>query len=480
MNGVGLPIRQAPNRNRQTDILSSSPTLSKRHKHARSSYSESSPLVSRNNSLTFRPAKRQMPTPDKTIAVINASGRQAASLIRVVTVLGYTVRAQLRDLEGVIATEVSTNPNVECIVGELYTRHRPTEENKDVSRNGPLSGVGVNHDLISELFRGAHLAFINTTYYGNEVQIGKALADAAKKAGIQHYIYSSMPDHALHNPEWPSCPLWSSKFKVERYIREIGLPATFVYTGIYNNNFTSLPYPLFCMELQPDGSFLWQAPFSEKRKIPFLDAEHDVGPAVYQIFKEGPKKWNGRRIPLAYEMLTPIEVCEAFERGIGRPVRYVRGPIEIKVPIPEGYRDQLETLEKLFTIGRGDPKKQAPPYFADIEMEKSCPAEAMRLWEGPRGMEEYAREIFPLEEHANGLRWMEEGDDEEEEEEEEEAEEEEHTDDSTPAEGRNGAARNGNRRFDGNDDSDDGEYSEDGDEDEGLVMRNRSGPNRSR
>jgi len=25
-------------------------------------------------------------------------------------------------------------------------------------------------------------------------------------------------------------------------------------------------------------------------------------------------------------------------------------------------------------------------------------------------MEEYAREVFPVEEHANGLRWMDEGD----------------------------------------------------------------------
>ncbi len=30
----------------------------------------------------------------------------------------------------------------------------------------------------------------------------------------------------------------------------------------------------------------------------------------------------------------------------------------------------------------------------------------MQLWEGPRGLEEYAREVFPLEEQANGLTWM--------------------------------------------------------------------------
>ena len=47
-----------------------------------------------------------MGVPDKTIAVINASGRQAASFIRVATAVGYKVRAQLRNLEGVVATEV--------------------------------------------------------------------------------------------------------------------------------------------------------------------------------------------------------------------------------------------------------------------------------------------------------------------------------------------------------------------------------------
>ncbi|CRK24283.1 hypothetical protein BN1723_019450, partial [Verticillium longisporum] len=175
-----------------------------------------------------------MSSPDKTIAVINASGRQAASFIRVATAVGYHVRAQLRNLEGVVATEVNSNPNVTVLVGELYTRHKPTPDNRDVTKNGPISGVGVNHELISDLFRGTQLAFINTTFYGDEFQIGKALADAAKKANIQHYIYSSMPDHSAYNSEWPSLPLWASKHQVEEYIRKIELPATFVYTGIYN------------------------------------------------------------------------------------------------------------------------------------------------------------------------------------------------------------------------------------------------------
>jgi hypothetical protein len=213
-------------------------------------------------------------TPRKTIAVVNATGRQAASLIRVASAVGYAVRAHTHTLKGIIASELQSLPNVTLIPGTLQG----------------------NVPLMDQLFKGAQLAFVNTvSQAGDEVALGRALADAAKRAGtIQHYIYSTMPDHSVHGP-WPGLPLWACKFTVENYVRQLGLPATFVYAGIYNNNFTSLPYPLFQMELQPDGSFEWAAPFHPDVPLPWLDAEHDVGPALIQIFKDGPKKWNGHR-----------------------------------------------------------------------------------------------------------------------------------------------------------------------------------------
>lgn len=210
----------------------------------------------------------------KTIAVVNATGRQAASLIRVASAVGFVVRAHTHTLKGIIASELQTLPNVTLIQGNLQG----------------------NVALMDQLFKGAQLAFINTVpQAGDEIALGRALADAAKRAGtIQHYIYSSMPDHSVHGP-WPGLPLWACKFTVENYVRQLGIPATFVYAGIYNNNFTSLPYPLFQMELQPDGTFEWAAPFHPDVPLPWLDAEHDVGPALIQIFKDGQKKWNGHR-----------------------------------------------------------------------------------------------------------------------------------------------------------------------------------------
>lgn len=215
--------------------------------------------------------------PTKTVVTINSTGRQTASFVRVASAVGWRVRAQVRSCEGLVADELASLPNVEIVEGDL------TQAKGDLV------------PFLASLFKGAKLAFVNTTHWGDEVAIGRACADAAKKAGIQHYIYSSMPDHSASNPDWRSLPLWAQKFTVENYIRQIGIPATFIYTGIYNNNFTSLPYPLFRMDLQADGSFVWKAPFHENDPLPWLDAEHDVGPALLQIFKMGPNAWKGQR-----------------------------------------------------------------------------------------------------------------------------------------------------------------------------------------
>ena len=95
-------------------------------------------------------------------------------------------------------------------------------------------------------------------------------------------------------------------------------------------------------------------------------------------------------------MLSPVALCALFSKGVGRPVHYRRGPIEVKVPIPSGYREQLCGIQLLFGV------HNAPYFGPDLQ----APEEALELWEGFRGIEEYAREVFPVEEANNGLTWM--------------------------------------------------------------------------
>lgn len=119
-------------------------------------------------------------------------------------------------------------------------------------------------------------------------------------------------------------------------------------------------------------------------------------------------------IALAFELLTPNRVCALFARALRRNVTYQYSPtIDIEVPIPEGYREQLRGIETLF--GNFD----APYFGCDLEPdtrnvivddagtgEGTVVEEARALWGGWRGIEEYAREVFPVEEVANGLTWM--------------------------------------------------------------------------
>jgi len=213
------------------------------------------------------------PAAPKLVVTINSTGRQSASFVRVASAVGWHVRAQVRKEDrGLVYEELSDLPNVRFVVGDL----------KDPC-------------VVSKLFKDANVAFINTTHWDDEYAIGCSLANAAKLAGVQHFVYSSMPDHSTFGRGWQPLPMWKDKFAVETYIRNLKIPATFVYTGIYNNNFTSLPYPLFRMALQADGSFVWQAPFHPDQPLPWLDVEHDMGPALLQIFKEGPRRWAGHR-----------------------------------------------------------------------------------------------------------------------------------------------------------------------------------------
>ena len=131
------------------------------------------------------------------------------------------------------------------------------------------------------------------------------------------------------------------------------------------------------------------------------------------------------RIALAFELLTPNRVCLLFSRALRRPVHYVFNPvIEVDTPVPHGYTEQLRAIEVLFG------KFKAPYFGSEIKGvnkevssgsgwngdgsggaggEGTVVEEARALWGGWRGIEEYAREVFPMEEQANGQTWMNEG-----------------------------------------------------------------------
>ena len=65
-----------------------------------------------------------------------------------------------------------------------------------------------------------------------EIQQGKNMAEAAKKAGVEHFVYSSVGGVERNS----GIDHWESKWEVENYIRKLGLPATMIRPAAFMEN----------------------------------------------------------------------------------------------------------------------------------------------------------------------------------------------------------------------------------------------------
>jgi uncharacterized protein YbjT (DUF2867 family) len=130
---------------------------------------------------------------------------------------------------------------------------------------------------IDRAVQGAHTVFLVTNYWqsmSKEVEFaqGKNVADAAKMAAVSHMIFSSL----IHVTKATSgrlahVPHFDGKAEVEEYIREIGLPATFVLPGYFMSNFRNI------LRKGDDGQYTLAFPISNAAQFPLFDANDDTG-----------------------------------------------------------------------------------------------------------------------------------------------------------------------------------------------------------
>jgi uncharacterized protein YbjT (DUF2867 family) len=142
--------------------------------------------------------------------------------------------------------------------------------------------------------------------YGREVQQGKTVADAAKAARVEHFVYSSVG--SAHRQK--GIPHFDSKLEVEEYVREIELPYTILRPLFSMQNWEGMrEYILgdtLVQPLDPDK------PFQQV-------AIEDVG-AFAAIAFEHPNEWIRREVDLAGGDRTTPEIAETFGRVVGREI----------------------------------------------------------------------------------------------------------------------------------------------------------------
>ena len=147
-----------------------------------------------------------------------------------------------------------------------------------------------------------------------EIRQGKLVADAAKTANIEHFVYSSVGSAERNT----GVPHFDSKFQVEEYIRSIGLPYTILRPVFFFYNYNGMR-PMIEQGTLPQ-------PLSPETKLQQL-SEEDYGAMVAEVF-ERPADFMNREIELASVEMTLPEIAAAFSRVLGKAVNYQQIPFE--------------------------------------------------------------------------------------------------------------------------------------------------------
>jgi uncharacterized protein YbjT (DUF2867 family) len=244
----------------------------------------------------------------KVIAVVGATGAQGGGL----------ARAILADPNGGFACRAITR-----------------DPGKDPAR--ALAGKGadvVKADLddvgsLEKAFAGADGAYCVTNFwehFSGEREKAQAsnMAEAAKKAGLTHVIWSTLEDtRKLMAPGDTRMPMLQQKYRVPHFDAKneanayfAGLPVTYLVTSFYWDN-------LYAFGLGPkkgdDGVYSWAFPMGDKRLAGI--AAEDIGKTAYGIFRAGPT-YIGKTVGIVGENLTIDQMSEKLSKGLGVAVKY--------------------------------------------------------------------------------------------------------------------------------------------------------------
>lgn len=147
-----------------------------------------------------------------------------------------------------------------------------------------------------------------------EERRGKAFADAVKRAGTPHLVYSSVDGAERAS----GVPHFESKWRVEQYIRELGLPATILRPVAFMENFAAAAFPR--------SMFLGilRVTLGNAKRLQLVSTS-DIGWFAARAL-ENPERYSGRVIALAGDELNVGEIIETY--------RAVKGHAPTPFPAP--------------------------------------------------------------------------------------------------------------------------------------------------
>ncbi len=234
---------------------------------------------------------------DKTVLITGATGQQGGAAIRHMLPKGWHLRA--------------------------LTRNSSSDTALSLARQGVELAQGDLEDLAS-LERAAHGVYgiysvqnFWTVGAKREVQQGKNLADVAKKAGVAHFVYSSAGGAERNS----GIGHFETKWEVEQYIRQLGLPATMIRPVAFMEDYYLEQTEIGILQ----GKFV--DPIRADKAYQTI-AVDDIGAFIALAF-DRPKEFIGQALEIAGSELTNPQAAEVFSRVLGKPVEFEELPLPV-------------------------------------------------------------------------------------------------------------------------------------------------------
>lgn len=233
----------------------------------------------------------------RVILVTGATGNQGGAVARRLLSGGdFTVRALTRDAEQRAARELVA-AGARVVEGDL---------DEPETLRAPLEGA---HGVFA-------VQNFWETGYDREVRQGVALAEEALRAGVEHFVYSSVGGADRDT----GIPHFDSKWEIEEHLRDTGLQYTILRPVFFMQNWEQPSLRNGVL----DGQIV--QPLSPDTPLQQIAVE-DIGAFGAMAFGN-PARWKGREVEIAGDELTMPEVADLFSRVTGLEVEYLRVPFD--------------------------------------------------------------------------------------------------------------------------------------------------------
>ena len=262
----------------------------------------------------------------KTIVVIGATGSQGTGIVNALVNEGsFNVRAITRN------PEKYSGKAHEAAYADL----------KDLSS-------------LKDAFKNAYGVFVVTNFWegADEIAQGKNAIEAAKATGVQHFIWSTLPDVDVISEAAFEVPHFTGKAKVDDLVKSAGFKyVTFVQPPFYYQNLVGMLGP----QPKQDGTTGWTLPIDPTKKAIHMSDINDLGKVVAGAFLQPEKVGNGSHLALATELNSFNDIIKAYKAN-GQTYSFSQVPVELFSTFFDGAKELAEMFgyfEKHTYMGPG-------------------------------------------------------------------------------------------------------------------------------